>query len=136
MGDTIRSVRPADHNGAFDRPAVTRDDRAPALVPGAEMVQLQQQHCRLEGFLTTDLHRNKSSRDKLASDTHIAATVVEIFDRLVEVAGNGDDVALQRAFDRMRATVEEATRLYKEFMIAELALARGDAARLLSIAIS
>ena len=49
----------------------------------------------------------------------MAATIVEIYDRMVEAAEKGDDAALRSSFDRIRATVAEATKLYKELVIAE-----------------
>jgi hypothetical protein len=72
----------------------------------------------IDDFLTRDLHRNRSSRERLAREPGIAATIVEIYDRMVGAAETGDDAALQSSFDRIRAAVAEATRLYKELVVA------------------
>ena len=73
----------------------------------------------IDNFLTRDLHRNRCSREGLAREPATAATIVEIYDRMVEAAEKGDDAALRNSSDRIRATVAEATRLYKELVIAE-----------------
>jgi hypothetical protein len=65
----------------------------------------------IDDFLTRDLYRNRSSRERLTREPGVSATVVEIYDRMLETAETGDDAALRSAFDRIRATVAQATRL-------------------------
>ena len=68
----------------------------------------------IDNFLTTDLHHDKFSRETLAAEPEVAAVIVEIYDRMVEAAAQGDDTVLQRPFDRLRETVAEATKLYRD----------------------
>jgi hypothetical protein len=86
----------------------------------------------IDNFLTRDLHRNRSSRERLASEPGMAAAIVEIYDRMIEAAEKGDDAALQSSFDRIRGAVAEATRLYKELVIAEREANRKEAAAVLA----
>jgi hypothetical protein len=86
----------------------------------------------ISNFLTTDLHRNRSSRAQLLDVPDIAATVVEIYDRMVEAAETNDDAKLRPSFDRLRETVGEATRLYKGLVVAEHINSRDEIARLQS----
>ncbi len=73
----------------------------------------------IDNFLTTDLHHDKFSRETLAAEPEVAAVIVEIYDRMVEAAAQGDDTVLQRPFDRLRETVAEATKLYRGLVLAE-----------------
>jgi glycosyltransferase involved in cell wall biosynthesis len=70
-------------------------------------------------FLTVELSHHRSSREQLASAPQIAATVVEMFDRLAEAADTGDETSLRRSFDRLRETLTEATKLFQGLVSAE-----------------
>ncbi len=49
----------------------------------------------IDGFLTLDLYRNKSTRDELVIASHVASTVVEMFDRMCEAADIGTETGLR-----------------------------------------
>jgi hypothetical protein len=64
---------------------------------------------QIDGFLTGELHRHKFSRSDLAASAHAPATIVEMYDRMVEAAATGNDDALHGAFDGIWANMREAT---------------------------
>jgi hypothetical protein len=72
-------------------------------------------------FLTLGLYHHRHSRDDLANDPDIPATVVEMFDRMTDAADTGDEAALRISFDRLRETVGEATTMYRTVIISERA---------------
>ncbi len=84
----------------------------------------------IEGFLTLDLYRNKSTRDELASASHVAITIVEMFDRMCEAADTGTETALRTSFNRLRKTVGEATKLFQGLVVAEQEKHRSEVGRL------
>jgi GT2 family glycosyltransferase len=75
--------------------------------PNAEL------EAEIDKFLTRDLYHNRSTREELAGNSRIAMTVVEMFDRMVQVADGGDEMILCESFDRLRETVGEATKLFQ-----------------------
>ena len=96
----------------------------PLPQPKAEFV------AEINGFLTLDLYRNRSTREELASASHIADVVVEMFDRMMEAADSDAETALRTSFDRLRDTVAEATKLFQALIIAEREKCRSEVARL------
>lgn len=70
-------------------------------------------------FLTYDLYHNRITREDLANDTQTANTVIEMFDSMCSAADCLDDTAVHAQFDRLRATVDEATKLFRGIVIAE-----------------
>ncbi len=77
----------------------------------------------IEGFLTAELRHHHYSRADLSQTHDIAATVVEMFDRMSAAADGGAETELRPAFDRLRQTLSEATRLYRGLVMAERAMA-------------
>jgi hypothetical protein len=73
---------------------------------------------KIDDFLTSELYHNRSSRDELANNPNVAASVVEAFGRLNDAADGGDDASLRSSFDRLRGTLAEATKLFHGLVIA------------------
>ena len=85
----------------------------------------------IESFLTRDLYRNRCTRAELGNAPHVACTVVEIFDRMVKVSESAvAESTFRKAFDRLRETVGEATRLYQGIVLSERQARRDIAAQL------
>jgi GT2 family glycosyltransferase/glycosyltransferase involved in cell wall biosynthesis len=80
----------------------------------------------IEGFLTGELRHHHYSRADLSQTHDIAATVVEMFDRMSTAADGGAETELRLAFDRLRQTLSEATRLYRGLVMTERAMARAE----------
>lgn len=76
---------------------------------------------KIDRFLTSGLYHHRRSRDDLANDPDVPATVVEMFDRMNDAADTGDEAALRTAFDRLGETVGEATRMYRAIIVSERA---------------
>jgi hypothetical protein len=95
--------------------------RIPAL--GAKVTR------EINHFLTRDLHRNRSSYQELKQRPDVAAMVVEIFRRLSEAAITGNEDPLRKSFNGLRASLAEATKMYRGLVIAQTEKVRGDAAR-------
>lgn len=74
---------------------------------------------RIERFLDPDLRHHKASREELEAASHVAPTVVEMLDLLCTAADTGDETGLRAAFDRLSASVAEATRLFQGLVAAE-----------------
>lgn len=74
----------------------------------------------IDNFLTDELHHHKFSHDELANSPDLAMTIVEIYDRMLEAATPGNNAPLTAEFDRLRATVEEATKLYGALLTPEV----------------
>lgn len=70
-------------------------------------------------FLTSDLYRHRASREQLVAVPNIATTVVEVYDRMLELAAGGSDTTARKAFDRLRLKIEEATRLFQGILSAQ-----------------
>ena len=74
----------------------------------------------IDRFLTTDLYHHRFSRQQLVRHSQIPASVVEMFDRMDEVAETGDESKLRSSFDHLRVIADTATRLYRGCAITEL----------------
>lgn len=72
----------------------------------------------IDSYLSAELRRNRSSRDDLVAPA-IPRTVVDMYDQMVAASHTGDDAALRRAFDDIRANVTEATKLFGGLVSAE-----------------
>lgn len=83
----------------------------------------------IDGFLTPDLYRNRADREALTAAPGVPAAVVEVFDRMSEAAETGDEAELRQSFDRIRATVAEATHMYQGLVIDQRETHRGELAR-------
>jgi hypothetical protein len=83
------------------------------LPPGAKQAD------EIDRFLTAELRHHRYSRDDLSGTRDIAATTIEIFERMSEASDSGDEKELRRSFDRLRETLAEATRLYRGLVAAE-----------------
>jgi hypothetical protein len=73
----------------------------------------------IDEFLTMDLYHHRFSREHMAQSSEVQPTLIEMFDRMDEAAETGDEERLRGAFDRLRAGVDVAARLYGEFLISE-----------------
>ena len=73
----------------------------------------------IDNFLTTELHRNISSREDFKLHPEMSASAIEIFDRTTAVVNGGDEAALRGAFDRLRDTLAEADRLFRGLVVSE-----------------
>jgi O-antigen biosynthesis protein len=74
----------------------------------------------IDGFLTAELRHHRFDRDGGADMPDVTKTALEIHDRMLEAAAGGNDRALRLSFDRLRATIEGATKLYRELALAEI----------------
>jgi hypothetical protein len=82
---------------------------SPSRVTSAEIAQ----------FLTDDLHHHRFTRDQLASHPEVPAAIVDLLDRMSEVAETGDDRKLRDSLDRFRALDELVGGLYRGLVVAE-----------------
>jgi hypothetical protein len=89
-----------------------------------------QRAAEIDRFLTAELRHHHYSRADLSGTRDIAATVVEIFDRMSDVADGGDETELRQTFDRLHLILAEATRLYRGIVTAERAKAEEEMIRL------
>jgi hypothetical protein len=74
---------------------------------------------KIDQFLTNDLRHHRFSREQLANHLGVSAAVVEMFDRMSEVAETGDDRRLRDSLDRFRAIHEQVGGLYRGLVVAE-----------------
>jgi hypothetical protein len=84
----------------------------------------------INDFLSADLYRNRFTRGQLCSAVDIPAVVVEVFERMSNVANTGDEYQLDQAFDRLREEVADATKLFHGLFIWEQERACEQLARL------
>lgn len=75
---------------------------------------------QIDEFLTADLRHHHFSREQMVRHPKVPAEIVDMFDRMDEAAKTGDEGALRPSFDRLRADLNVATRLYRGFVISEL----------------
>ena len=73
----------------------------------------------IDGYLSAELRRNRSSRADLAAQPDIPHTVIGMYDQMIAASNTGDDASLRRSFDDIRANVTEATRLFGGLVLAE-----------------
>jgi hypothetical protein len=73
----------------------------------------------INDFLSTDLRRNKCSREQLNNAVDISATVLEVFNRMVEAADANQEQGLREAFDCLRQRLADATQLFQGLMLTE-----------------
>jgi hypothetical protein len=85
-----------------------------ASLGGPNAKALSPQTCaEINDFLSTDLRHHRATRDNLASLPDAGTMLVEMYDRMVEVASTGEEASLRACFDRVRERICETGRLYR-----------------------
>jgi hypothetical protein len=78
-------------------------------------------------FLSSELYRNKFTREELCEAEDIAAVVVDVYERLTKAA-DGTDQNLEDALDGAREKLTEATKLFQGLVLFERRTAAADIA--------
>jgi hypothetical protein len=73
----------------------------------------------INDFLSADLRRNRSSHEQLNSAVDVSATVLEVFNRMVEAADTNQEKGLHEAFDGLRRGLADATQLFQGLVLTE-----------------
>jgi hypothetical protein len=88
----------------------TLAQRLAAVVGPSVITAARNRAADIDCFLADGLRHHRVSSDDLAGRQDLALTAMELHDRLCEAA-TGDRAPLRPSFDRLRATMEEATKL-------------------------
>jgi hypothetical protein len=73
----------------------------------------------IDDFLATDLYHHRFSREQMVRCPAVPTAIVDMFDAMDEVAKNRDESVLRGSFDRLRANIDDAAKLYSGFLLSE-----------------